>query len=266
MRRAEAGFAVLAMVGVVVTLAGAIVAGWATLASRAQSDALVQVQQAYLEEVRAALLGWYTRELAGVDRTADAPEAGALLREAAIPMRWGLRLAVSARIEREGVAFRQIAAWLPGENDASALDPASGRFTPSGATQWIVVSGFPLQAAAVGESRARLDRLAQHLEAAYRARLLSDPSRDVTVNRFRAPDCPSPAAGELPCIEDHTPVAASGLPQAVGLDPLLMENAWGGPIEASNGAGASQTIPFSMALRTTTPWGSVLMMNAVPAP
>jgi hypothetical protein len=265
-RRPESGYAVLAMVAVVVALAGSIVAGWATLATRAQSDALAQLRQAYLDEVRAALLEWYARELGRIDRTADAPEPGTLMREAGIAPRWGLRLAASARIERDGIAYRMIAAWLPGEGDASLFEPASGRFTPSGATHWIVVSGFPLQRAAVEESRARLDRLARHLEMAYRARLLSDPSRDVTVNRFRALRCPAPAAGELPCLADYVPVANSGLSQAVGLDPLLSENAWGGPIEASNGVGASQENPFSMALRTATPWGSVLLMNAVSAP
>jgi len=266
MQRAESGHAVLAMVAVVVTLAGAVVAGWATLATRAQSDALAQVQQAYMEEVRAALLGWYARELARVDRTPEAPDPGTLMREAGIAMRWGLRLAASERIARDGIGYRVIAAWLPGEGDASALDPASGRFTPSGTRRWIVVSGFDLQSAAVDETRARMDRLARHLESAYRARLLADPSRDVTVNRFRALRCSAPAAGELPCIDDYTPVASSGLPQAAGLDPLLLANAWGGAIEASNGADASQVIPFSMALRTATPWGAALAMFAVSAP
>ena len=266
MRRTDSGHAVLAMVAVVVTIAGAIVAGWATVATRFQADALAHVQQAYLDEVRAALLGWYARELARVDRSVDAPEAALLLREAGIGQRWGLRIAVSDRLVRDGTAYRVIAAWLPGEADASTLDAASGRFNPSAGVRWISVSGFDLQAGALSETRARLDRLARHLEAAYRSRLLSDPSSDVTVNRYRALRCAAPAAGELPCIDDFVPVEGTGLGQAVGIDPLLSVNAWGAPIEVSNGNAASQAMPFSMALRTSTPWGSTLAMSAVAAP
>ena len=266
MPRTESGHAVLAMVAVVVTLSGAIVTGWATIATRVQSDALAQVQQAYLEEVRAALLGWYAREIGRIDRTTEAPDAASLLREAGIAARWGLRIAASDRLARDGISYRVIVAWLPGEADASTLDPSTGRFTAVGGPRWISVSGFDLQAGAVSETRARLDRLARHLESAYRARLLSDPSRDVTVNRFRARRCAAPAAGELPCIDDYMPVDASGLGQAAGLDPLLGTNAWGGPIEASNGVDASQAIPFSMALRTSTPWGGTLAVFAVAAP
>jgi hypothetical protein len=266
MRHAESGHAVLAMVAVVVTIAGAVVAGWATLATRTQSDTLAQVQQAYLEEVRASLLGWYLRELGRIDQSVEAPDAARLLREAGLAQRWGLRVSASDRLSRDGTAYRVIAAWLPGEADASTLDPATGRFTPSAGVRWIVVSGFELQAGAVSETRARLDRLARHLESTYRARLLSDPSRDVTVNRFRALRCASPEAGELPCIDDYASVDASGLGLAVGLDPLLRTNAWGGPIEASNGVDASQAMPFSMALRTTTPWGGTLAVSAVAAP
>lgn len=266
MHRTESGHAVLAMVAVVVTIAGAIVAGWATLATRTQADALAQVQQAYLEEVRIALQGWYARELARVDRSVDAPDASLLLREAGIGPRWGLRLAASDRLSRDGTAYRVIVAWLPGEADASVLDASSGRFTPSAGARWTSVSGFDLQAGAVSETRARLDRLARHLESAFRARLLSDPSRDATVNRFRALRCAAPSAGELPCIDDFTPVDAAGLAQAAGIDPLLLINAWGGPIEASNGSGASQAMPFSMALRTATPWGGTLAISAVAAP
>ena len=266
MTRGESGYAVLAMVATMVTIAATIVVGWATFASRVQADGLAQVQQAYLDEVRAALLGWYVRELAQVDRRPEAPEPAAVLREAGIAPRWGLRLATSERLEREGIAYRVLAAWLPGEGDASALDPATGQFTPSSGARWITVSGFDLQAGAMAETRARLDRLARHLESAYRARLLSDPSRDATVNRFRAVRCAAPAAGELPCIDDYAALDASGLALAVGLERLLLSNVWGASIEASNGVDASPVMPFSMALRTTTPWGSRVSLFAVAAP
>ncbi len=266
MRRRESGYAVLAVVATMVTITATIVVGWATLATRVQTDGLAQVQQQYLDEVRLSLLGWYAGELAQLDRSAEPPDPATVLRGAGVAVRWGLRVAASERLVRESVSYRVIAAWLPGEGDASILESATGRFTPSAGTRWIVVSGFDLQAAALAETRARLDRLARQLEAAYRARLLSDPSRDATVNRFRALRCSAPSPGEMPCIDDYVAIDASGLVRAAGLDPLLAVNAWGAPIEVSNGIDASPVVPFSMALRTATPWGGALSMFAVSAP
>ena len=266
MRRRESGYAVLAVVAAMVAIAATVVVGWATLATRAQSDGLAQAQQAYLDEVRAGLLGWYARELALIDRGGEPPDPATALRGAGVAVRWNLRVAASERLVRDGIAYRVIAAWLPGEGDASMLEPVSGRFTPSAGARWILVSGFDLQAAALVETRARLDRLARQLEAAYRVRLFSDPSRDATVNRFRAVRCAAPSPGELPCIDDYAAVDVSGLVGAAGLDPLLAANAWGAPIEVSNGIDASPVIPFSMALRTATPWGGTLSMFAVSAP
>ncbi len=266
MRNGESGHAVLAVVATVVTIAASIVVGWATLGTRVQADGLARVQQAWLQEVRAALLGWYARELATVDRVVEAPGADLVMREAGIVPRWGLRLSVSDRLSRDGIAYRVLAAWLPAEADASALDTSTGQFTASPGARWVVASGFDLQAGAMAETRARLDRLARQLESVYRARLLSDPSRDIGINRFRAVRCAVPAPGELPCIEDYSPIEASGLARAAGIDPLLAVNAWGGVVEASNGTDASAAMPFSLALRTTTPWGSVLPLFAVAAP
>ena len=266
MRRCEAGYAVLAVVATMVTIAATVVVGWATLATRVQTDALVQVQQGYLDEVRIGLLGWYARELALIDRSIAPPDPVAILRGAGVAPRWGLRVVASDRLVRDGIAYRVVAAWLPAEADASALDATTGRFTASAGARWIVVSGFDLQAGAMADTRARLDRLARQLESAYRARLMSDPSRDATVNRFRAVRCATPSVGELPCIDDYAVVDGSGLARAVGLDALLVTNAWGAPIEASNGVDASAVMPFSMALRTATPWGGVLSMFAVAAP
>jgi hypothetical protein len=61
-------------------------------------------------------------------------------------------------------------------------------------------------------------------------------------------------------------IDVSGLVRAAGLDPLLGANAWGAPIEVSNGIDASLVIPFSMVLRTAMPWGGALSMFAVSAP
>ena len=104
MRRRASGYAVLAVVATMVTIAAAVVVGWATLAARVQTDGLAQAQQQYLDEVRVSILGWYARELAQLDRSAVPPDPATVLRGAGVAVRWGLRVEVSERLVRESIA------------------------------------------------------------------------------------------------------------------------------------------------------------------
>jgi hypothetical protein len=264
--RRQGGYAVLALAVVIVTIAAAVVVGWSTTTTVAQANGLRHAQRAYLLEVRAQVEAWYERELAQVDRDVPAPDPRQVLREAGIAPRWGLRVAISDRLMRDGVAHRVFAAWLPVEGDTSAFDVSTGRFTPSANTQWVSLSGFDLQARALADTRSRLARAARQLEAGYRARLLADPGRDVTVNRFRAASCAAPMAGEIPCIDSYVPIGSTRLAEVAGLEPQAAVNAWGGPVEASNAVDSSWVMPFSMALRTATPWGDTISMRALSAP
>jgi hypothetical protein len=261
--RSQRGFAVLAAAVVIVLIAAAVVTGWATLASVAQANDLDRLQREYLSQVRDNLLAWYRRELAQVDAVSAPPGAQLVLRSAGVTPRWRLQIALSERIERDGVAYRVIALWLPGEADASVLDAATGVFTPSPGARWLLVSGFDLQASAMTETRQRLVEVARRLESGYRLRHLADPSRDVEVNRFRAASCAQARPDDWPCLDTYVVLEASGLVAAAGLDARLLRNAWGAPIEASNLLDSSLVSPHSMALRTVTPWGSTLAAVAV---
>lgn len=261
--RAQRGFAVLAVAVVIVMIAAAVVVGWSTLTSVGQTHELERHQREYLADVKQQLTRWYERELAQIDALVGAPDPARAVREAGISPRWGLRIAISERVARGAIEHRVIAAWLPAEGDTSVLDGVTGVFAPSRNAQWVTVSGFDLQARALADTQARLARLARKLEAAYRMRYLSDPSRDVTVNRFRAARCASPGTTELPCLDTYLPIDGTPLGQLNGIEPQLTMNAWGLPIEVSNLIDSSQSIPYSMALRTVTPWGAAVSMIAV---
>ena len=259
----QRGFAVLAVAVVIVMIAAAVVIGWSSSVSVGQSVEQDRLQREYLAEVRARLADWYRRELAQIDAVIAAPDPEQVLRGAGIHPRWRLRLQVSDRLQRDGVAHRVLAAWLPGEGDTSSLDIATGVFAPSAGARWVAVSGFELQSMAIAETRARMERLAAQLEVGYRVRYFADPSRDATVNRFRAADCAAPGNDRFPCIDSYQPIASTPLAVLAGLEPQLGFNAWGGAIEVSNRLDSSLTVPYSMALRTSTPWGDALTMVAV---
>ena len=264
--RSQRGFAVLAVAVVIVMIAAAIVAGWSTLTSVSQANEQGRSQRDYLSEVGVQLAGWYRREMGWIDAVASAPDPQRVRREAGITPRWRLRVEISDRLLRDGIGYRVMVAWLPGAGDTSVLDAATGVFTPAPNAQWMQVSGFELQSAALGQTRAQMSRLAQQLEIGYRVRHLSDPSRDVSINRFRAVSCAAPGSTEFPCLDSYQPVGATAIPTLAGLDPQLAFNAWGGPVEASNRMDSSLTQPYSMALRTATPWGSQVGMIAVASP
>ncbi len=259
----EGGFVMVAVAVTVAMIAAALVTGWATLASVAQGNELERAQRAWLDEAGALLQAWYRRELARVDADDALPGGEALARAAGVSLRWGARLAVSERLAREGVRYRVLVVWLPQAGETPVFSAATGEFAPGPRTQWLRVSGFELQAAALGQTRTQLAQVAAALEAAARARFLADASRDAGVNRFRASDCTRVAAGEWPCVDDYAALEATPIAALAGIEPRLARNAWGAPVEVSTLRDASDRAPHTAALRTATPWGSVVSAVAV---
>ena len=189
----------------------------------------------------------------------------AVLRDIGTVPRWNLQVRSSERQTGNGVAFRVIAAWLPrpGAPDTSTFDPVAAVFVPGPDTPNALVNGLVIQSRALAASRDGLQRLAQALENRFKAKYLADPGRDVMVNHFRAQSCADPQPDELPCLDDYTALDA-GLLLAIGADPRLARNSWNLVVEVSNGADAQTTIPpYSIDLRSTTPWGTQLRAVAI---
>ena len=246
-------------------MAGAMVATWMVVAARSQDSELERAQLDYLTELKGRLEQWYAANVATVDAAAAAPDMQAVLRQIGLVPRWNLQIQASERQIQNGVAFRVIALWLPGagEPDTTTFDPATGAFVPAANTPSAQVNGLAIQSQALALSQDGLQRLARALENRFKAKYLADPGRDVMVNHFRAQSCADPQPDELPCLDDYTALDA-GLLLAIGADPRLARNSWNLVVEVSNGADAQTTIPpYSIALRSTTPWGTQLRAVAI---
>ena len=261
----ERGFVLLAAVLAVAFIAGAVIATWIAVTVKSQDSELERTQRSYLADLERRLEQWYALNAATVDAQVPAPDMGAVLRQIGIAPRWNLQVRASERQDQGAVAFRVIALWLPpaGAPDTTTFDPVTAAFAPAANMLNAQVNGLAIQSKALAASREGLQRLAQALENRFKAKYLSDPSRNISVNHFRAHACASPLPDELPCLNDYTPVGAA-LALAVGADVRLTRNSWNLAVEMSNGTDAqTASAPYTLALRTATPWGTTLHATAI---
>lgn len=232
--------------------AGALSA-WAGAQAQAAEAARAREQFEWLEHARRQLEHWYVRELATVDARQEAPDARAVIGAADLAMRWGARLRVGPRVEQGEAAGRELLLWIPTGSDPEAPTVRQVR-----------VSGLSLQTAAVMRARSALERLAREFELGYRARFHADPSRDSSVNRFRAQDCLRPLPSEPSCVDAWTDLAAVAWPE--GIDAQARTDPWGGPVQVRNDPYPTLQAPHSLRLRTVTPWGRALEVTALAMP
>lgn len=225
-------------------------------------------ESAYLDDVAAKLAAWYARNAATID---SAPTynvvAATLWANLGIDPLPTLRVTVSDRLTGPTVRYRRFAIWLRrSATDSSAIDSATGVFTPGANVLYREISGEPIQAALLDDTLTRMKVFAGQLEKRFRAKFESDPFRSLSVNHFR-PASGSCTAGldDLPCIDAHTDVqTAANFTTLLALDSSRLVSAWGQRFTVSNLAD-SQTAapPFSMAIRSSLPWGGSVLVNAV---
>lgn len=263
----QRGAALLALTLLVALLAGVMVVDWTLAQSRQRLASLELDQSEYLAALESAITHWYALNAPSIDAVPQAPEWRRAMRETGSIERWNVQVAFSQRLARDGVSYRNIALWLPKDAaDSTRFDAATGTLTVAAGTASRTISGFSIQSQAVAETRARLQTIAQRLEAHATTQYLLDPSRNQLVNRFRAIDCANPHVTELPCVDTYQRIESTGVAASVGLEPQLMTDAWGQSIEVSNGMDSQTTEPpYSMALRATTPWGAVIRVIPVQA-
>lgn len=275
--RAQAGFALLAFVLALSVVAFSFVLGYSVNLTRQQADAQPRAQQAYLQGLQDTLLQVY-RERATHPVEPATPAAVAQWRAfgpdedalalASATLRWGVRAAISEpQPDGQGAPYQRIALWLPLETEAEN-PPDIEHFRATG--QWrgctkpapcveppfVLVDGQLVQRVLHAQAQERLMRVAQKLQAYFKARMLQNPERNVAVNYFRNPRggtaCPStPPAPELRCLDTYRPLGAAD-PVAVHANLVAADlvSPWGEPLQASN-LQDSETVrpPFSMALR-----------------
>lgn len=218
---------------------------------------------AYLKEAAQALRAWYRANQATVDAAAAALDTNAALTAAGVTPRYRLRVASSVRLIQGEVSYHDLVLWLPeAEPDASVFVAATGAFAPAAGVAFVRVSGQEIQAMALRDTRRILAETAEALEHyfAARARVAGE---EVRVNYFRPDNLCAPPPDAMPCIDAY--LTADRVNWAgVGIDGITQRDAWGSLIEVSNLADSTTGAPpFSMAIRATAPWGTVILAQAV---
>jgi hypothetical protein len=228
-------------------------------------------RQAYLDHAKRNIANWYLGNAATIDGSADALDPSTVKSAMGEPQQWGVRVASTAQLglpcdapnSASCVGYHDIYLWLPpmSHADTTTLDPASGTFTADPAAQWIKVSGASLEQQLIESSTNTMELLQGQLRAFFAAGELNDASVSPGTNYFRDSQCSGTAPNMLPCVDTFTNLTETNIPTLMGIDSYNATNAWGNPLQVSNQEQSSVAQPpYSMAMRSATPWGGYLEM------
>ena len=261
--RRQRGIDLLMFVVVLAAIGSVFVLSASSLQAQQASNRVDAERAAYLEETGRAVRGWYIANLAAIDMSAAPPAEVAILTGAGITPRFGLRIAASNRLVIGEIGFHSIAIWIPQRQpDPSAMDVATGVFTPDVRAAFRMISGAELQAEALARTLQTLRQVAGRLENYFVARTAINGG-NVAINHFRPDSLCGGSEGELPCLDRYVAVGTLDWRRA-GVDGMVATDGWGNAIEISNLADSvTAAPPFSMALQARTPWGSVVQVRAV---
>lgn len=296
--RHQRGFGLLVFVAMVSLISFSIVLGYSGQLAKYESNRRPVKQKAYLNQVRDQLQAFYLANATLLDE----PSAGnnytveALVQAAGIHRRWDVRFAMSRVLDGDtGLKHRRVVAFFPTDTDVDN-PPDLESFEATGHFVSCVNAGMPcakrelvdfdslwFHKDARIETQRRLERAALKAQAYFRARMLQDPEKNISVNWFRPPfadasgTCPSTPAylQDLPCLNTYTPLAyfdtgsatwkaSNSVAQQLGLADDELVSAWGDPLELTNLQDSETTDPpFTMVFRFRNPFGGYITVRAV---
>lgn len=284
----QRGFGLLAFVMLTAIVAFTLVVGYAGVMTRKEANRLPARQAAYLETAVAQISkAWavhaYAIDAPGASNTTTAEQ---ILQVASVTPQYGLQAALSDVRITNGVAHRSLVVYLPSDTDASnppnvAAFKTSGQFASCvnanadcAPRRFKVFSSLELEQELTRETQARLGRLAQKAQSYFKARMMQDPERNVSVNYFRKPlGACEVLEMDLGCMDTYMPLAVMDNPtkysrtrmaSALGLTDEELFSAWGFPLEASNLLDSvTNDAPFTMSFRAMRPGGGFLSVKAV---
>ncbi len=223
---------------------------------------------AYLQDAAARLARWYDFNSATTGAQVGQIDMAQALAGAGVTPRYNLQAASSVRQTDGMVSWHVMALWLPDlvRVQGTGLDPASGVFTQGtlvsnglpATVVHAVLNGQASQLRKFAESGRRVRLVVARLENMFAARRATDPFSYGARNWFRADACDAVQTGELPCYDTYVDLAATAAPVEAGIEAELTVNAWGLPITLSNLQGSSLVSPYSLSVRSLTPWGGVM--------
>lgn len=233
-------------------------------------------QKVYLDEVMQNALRWYQRNAISIEASGQVVTPAQILAEIAPDNRFGIHAAVSNRLGLpcpadavfgSCVPYRVIVVWLQpiSSSDTTTFDASTGSFVPdpvvvsAGTSRMLNTKLY--QQGVLTQVSALLNTVATRLQNRARAQqsVIGEASFE---NYFRLSDCASELAGFLPCIDTYTDITTTIIPSQLGLSNQDFLTPWGDPVQVSNLLDSSTlNMPFSLALRVSTPWGQSTSMT-----
>lgn len=284
----QRGFGLLAFVMLTAIVAFTLVVGYAGVMTRKEANRLPARQAAYLEEAATQVEKAWVSHAYAIDSpsASNTTTAEQVLSVAGVTAQYGLQVALSDVRVLNGVAHRSLVLFLPSETDESnppnlAKFKTTGQFESCSNTgaecaprRLKVFNSLELQQELTRETQARLLRLAQKAQSYFKARMLQDPERNVSVNYFRKPMGACEVLDiDLGCMDTYQPLAVLDNPArysrtrmavSLGLTDEELFSAWGFPIEASNLLDSvTDDAPYSMSFRALRPGGGFVTIKAV---
>ena len=288
----QGGFAMLFVIFLLMAVSGVAYWMYAPAAHKASIDLKIK-QQTWANDVSAQLNAWYARNLAAIDSNLYAfsttdilyGNSGMGLGGSGISLQYSAVVLSSVRLSgANGVGFHTFSVYIPvsaAPGAAGTLDTSTGKFVdgvlPGGAPANLIhayVSGESLELTALTETTNRMRHAATKLEQFFAIKLNADPNHNASINYFRAINCASPAADEIPCYgvssAVDTDVGVTPIPMLVGIGTNYYQNAWGQNITVENYTGSDANVartpsgpPFTINMKTISPWGTVYPITGV---
>lgn len=271
---------------------GVIVMGAITAMSsgilRKQQATLELRQRAYVDDIMARVEMFYETNAGQLDRDSTwANFSENNFKAAALDQqRFNVELKLSNRLTAPDntVKYRRVLVYLPTDTDATnppdlssfettgTFHSCSDPSLPCDKRVFAIYDAMDLQKRNYADTVRRMQQIALNAQSYFKARVLQDPERNAAINYFMPPSgCASAHPNDIPCL----PLAGggfvnldyAGVEGPLALSPAMYLNAWGTPIQVTNMAPHAETAmpPYSLVIRTQSPWGGFLSVYATQA-
>ena len=270
----ESGAAFLLFVLGLMLVMGSTVVLMASEVPIATHQSLVLAQQQYLHRARERLITWYKTQAALLDSAGSGSvspvSASGLFAAAGINERWNAQAFISTeqcQTATQGqLCYRNI--WVAVPATSGAAPTLTNNVFQPGSSQYIEVSGQPIESLLYRQSLDQLDRLVTRIDAGYAAYESSGGVHNINLDWFApAPNsgCGVPnGVGPFNCSGGGFESISNVIPSSFTAGNRAT-NAWGLPVTANNSGSPANDVanPYTMVLESALPWGGSLLATAV---
>lgn len=294
-KHSQKGVGLLSLVVALSIFAFTFVAGYSALMTRQYAKTISQLQTEYLDSSAKRLASYWRQNAFSIDGPNSADLDGdQVFIAAGNSFKYQASVLFSNRLtdlSDSKLTYRNAVIFFPTEEDKNT--PVLGEtfdrdsFISTGkvpdcvsatcaSRQYRLVNGLEIERGLKIETSNRLSRIALKAQAYFKARMLQNPERTISVNYFYKPsgDCIVNQEQDLGCFDIYTQIASvdtqtsavvpSSVAMKLGLGTEEMLSAWGQPFEISNTVDSNTSAPpFSMVIRAKTPSGDYLTISAI---